>query len=130
MTPIPESDTVQGELAAFPFANEIGDWIGFLVSMTSVGSGSLILACLVVLYPDTPLRRIVGSDIFHALILVGVSAIGHLGVGDINGHLLLNLLVGSIPGVWLGSRMGAVFPEKVLRPVLATTLLCLGYKLL
>jgi uncharacterized protein len=108
----------------------IGAVIGFLVSLTSVGSGSLIIACLVVIYPAAPLRRIVGSDILHALFLVGVSALGHLGIGSINLALLGGLLVGSIPGVWLGSRMSAVFPERVLRPLLATTLLCLGYKLL
>ncbi len=108
----------------------IGAVIGFLVSITSVGSGSLIVACLVVIYPTTPLRRIVGSDISHALLLVGVSALGHLGLGSINVRLLAELLVGSLPGVWLGSRMSAVFPERVLRPVLATTLLFLGYKLL
>lgn len=108
----------------------IGAVIGFLVSLTSVGSGSLIIACLVVIYPTAPLRRIVGSDILHALFLVGVSALGHLGIGSINLPLLGGLLVGSIPGVWLGSRMSAVFPEKVLRPILATTLLFLGYKLL
>jgi uncharacterized membrane protein YfcA len=108
----------------------LGALIGFLVSLTSVGSGSLIIACLVVMYPATPLRRIVGSDILHALILVGVSALGHVGIGSINVHLLGGLLVGSIPGVWLGSRLSAVFPEKVLRPVLATTLFILGYKLL
>jgi uncharacterized membrane protein YfcA len=108
----------------------IGAVVGFLVSITSVGSGSLIVACLVVMYPITPLRRIVGSDIFHALVLVGVAALGHLGLGSINVRLLGGLLVGSIPGVWIGSRMSGVFPEKVLRPILATTLLCLGYKLL
>jgi len=108
----------------------VGAVVGFLVSMTSVGSGSLIVACLVVVYPTTPLRRIVGSDILHALILVGVSALGHLGLGSVNFPLLAALLLGSIPGVWLGSRMSLVFPEKVLRPVLAGTLLFLGYKLL
>ena len=108
----------------------LGAVVGFLVSMTSVGSGTLIVACLVVVYPATPLRRIVGSDILHALILVGVSALGHLGLGSVNFHLLSSLLLGSIPGVWLGSRMSLVFPEKVLRPVLAGTLLFLGYKLL
>ncbi len=108
----------------------IGAVIGFLVSLTSVGSGSLIIASLVLMYPNTPLRRIVGSDILHALFLVGVSALGHLGIGNINVPLLGGLLVGSIPGVWLGSRVSAVFPEKVLRPILATTLLFLGYKLL
>jgi len=108
----------------------IGAAIGFLVSLTSVGSGSLIIACLVVLYPSIPLRRIVGSDILHALFLVGVSALGHLGIGSINAPLLGGLLVGSLPGVWVGSRMSAFFPDKVLRPVLATTLLFFGYKLL
>jgi len=104
--------------------------VGFLVSLTSVGSGSLIVAGLVVIYPNTPLRRIVGSDIVHALLLVGVAALGHLGVGEVNFRLLGALLVGSIPGVWIGSRLSAVFPEKILRPVLATTLMVLGYKLL
>jgi len=108
----------------------LGAVVGFLVSMTSVGSGTLIVACLVVVYPTTPLRRIVGSDILHALILVGVSALGHLSIGSVNFRLLAGLLLGSIPGVWLGSRMSLVFPEKVLRPVLAGTLLFLGYKLL
>jgi len=108
----------------------VGAVVGFLVSMTSVGSGSLIVACLVVVYPTTPLRRIVGSDILHALILVGVSALGHLGLGSVNFPLLAALLLGSIPGVWLGSRMSLVFPEKLLRPMLASTLLFLGYKLL
>jgi uncharacterized membrane protein YfcA len=108
----------------------VGAVVGFLVSLTSVGSGSLIIACLVVLYPALPLRRIVGSDITHALLLVGVSALGHLGIGSVNVPLLLGLLLGSIPGVWIGSRLGAVFPERVLAPVLATTLMFLGYKLL
>jgi len=108
----------------------LGLVVGFLVSLTSVGSGSLIIATLVVLYPSTPLKRIVGSDVAHALILVGVSAAGHLGIGSINPHLLVALLIGSIPGVWLGAKLSLFFPENVLRPTLATTLLFLGYKLL
>lgn len=108
----------------------LGAVVGFLVSLTSVGSGSLIVACLVVMRPTVPLRRIVGSDIFHALLLVGVSAAGHLGIGTVNFSLLTSLLIGSIPGVWIGSRLSAVFPEKILRPVLGSTLLFLGYKLL
>jgi uncharacterized membrane protein YfcA len=107
-----------------------GAVVGFLVSITSVGSGSLIIASLVVLYQGMPLRRIVGSDIVHALILVSVSALGHLGMRSINFVLLKWLLVGSIPGVWLGSRMSGWVPEKALRPMLGTTLLLLGYKLL
>jgi uncharacterized membrane protein YfcA len=107
-----------------------GAVIGFLVSLTSVGSGSLIIASLVVLYPGTPLRRIVGSDIVHALVLVGISAMGHLGIGSVNGPLLGALLVGSIPGVWVGSKLSGAVPEKALRPMLGTTLLLLGYRLL
>jgi uncharacterized protein len=123
-----------GDLAVFNgplwLTSVLGAVVGFLVSLTSVGSGSLIIACLVVIYPATPLKRIVGSDIVHALFLVGVSALGHMKIGSINTPLLGGLLIGSIPGVWIGSRMSAYFPEKVLRPVLGTTLLFLGYKLL
>lgn len=108
----------------------VGLIVGFLVSITSVGSGSLIVASLVFIYPTTPLKRLVGSDIFHALFLVGVAAIGHLGLGSINVKLLGGLLLGSVPGVWIGSRLSAVFPERILRPVLATTLLYLGLRLI
>ena len=108
----------------------LGAVVGFLVSLTSVGSGSLIVACLVVLYPKTSMRRIVGSDILHALILVGISALGHLGIGTINVPLLVALLIGSLPGVWIGSKMSVVVPERVLQPILAVTLFFLGYKLL
>jgi len=66
----------------------------------------------------------------NALMLVGVSAAGHMGIGSIDSRLLAGLLLGSIPGVWIGSRMSAKFPEKVLRPVLGTTLLYLGLRLL
>ena len=59
----------------------VGFVVGVLVSITSVGSGTLIIASLVFLYPATPLKKLVGSDIFHALFLVGVSALGHAGLG-------------------------------------------------
>ena len=108
----------------------VGGVVGFLVSLTSVGSGSLIVACLVVIYPAIPMKRIIGSDIVHALILVGVSALGHLGIGSIDFPLLGALLIGSLPGVWIGSKMTTVFPERILQPLLATTLFVLGYKLL
>ncbi|HEV2493769.1 MAG TPA: sulfite exporter TauE/SafE family protein [Terriglobia bacterium] len=108
----------------------LGAVLGALVGMTAVGSGSLIVACLMVLYPKLSLSRIVGSDIFHALFLLSVAALGHLGLGSIDLALLIGLSIGSIPGVWLGSHLSAILPEKVSRPVLATTLVFLGYKLL
>lgn len=117
---------------AYPWwvTSVVGAVVGFLVSLTSVGSGSLIVASLVMIYPDTPLRRIVGSDIFHAVVLVGVSAVGHLEIGTIDVRLLSFLLLGSIPGVWVGSKLSGVFPERALRPVLGSVLFLLGYKLL
>jgi len=108
----------------------LGGVTGFLVSLTSVGSGSLIVAGLAMIYPSTPIRRIVGSDIFHALILAGLASLGHLQIGNINFQLLGALLLGSIPGVWVGGKMGRFFPDRALQLILGTTLLFLGYKLL
>ena len=108
----------------------LGFIVGFLVSLTSVGSGSLIVATLVVIRPYTPLNKIVGSDIVHAVLLVGVSALGHMQMGSINVQLLAGLLLGSVPGVWIGSKMTTVLPAKIIRPILAGTLFFLGYKLL
>ncbi|HEU5410605.1 MAG TPA: sulfite exporter TauE/SafE family protein [Candidatus Acidoferrales bacterium] len=108
----------------------LGFVVGFLVSLTSVGSGSLIVATLVVIRPYTPLNKIVGSDIVHAVLLVGVSALGHMDMGSINVPLLLGLLLGSVPGVWIGSKLTMVLPAKIIRPILAGTLFFLGYKLL
>lgn len=108
----------------------VGAVVGFLVSITSVGAGTLIVACLVVMYPSTPLRRIVGSDIFHAVMLVAVCSVGHLEIGSPNLPLLGALLLGSVPGVILGSKISLVVPQRVLQPILAGILFFLGYKLL
>jgi uncharacterized membrane protein YfcA len=106
-----------------------GAGIGFLVGLTSVGSGSLIAASLVTIYPEFPLRRIVGTDVFHAMCLTAVAGLAHLGLGTVDFPLLGGLLVGSIPGVWLGSRLATRVPNRVLRPVLGSLLLGIGYKL-
>lgn len=108
----------------------VGFVVGFLVSLSSVGSGSLIVASLVFTHPSMPFKKIVGSDIVHAVLLVGVCALGHLEIGTANLPLLGGLLIGSLPGVWAGSKMSTIFPEKVLRPILACTLFVLGFKLL
>lgn len=108
----------------------LGAGIGFLVGLTSVGSGSLIAASLVVVYPELPLRRVVGTDIFHATFLAAAAGLAHWRVGTVDLPLLGGLLMGSIPGVWLGSRLAVTVPEKVLRLVLATVLLGIGYKLM
>jgi uncharacterized protein len=84
----------------------------------------------VFIYPTTSLKRLVGSDVVHGLFLLGVAAFGHASLGTIDYRLLFGLLLGSIPGVWVGSKLSARFPDQLLRPVLATTLLYLGLKLI
>lgn len=90
----------------------------------------MIAASLVVVYPQLPLRRIAGTDIVHGAFLTTAAGLAHLSLGTVDPCLLSELLVGSIPGVWLGSRLAVTVPDKVLRPVLATVLLGIGYKLL
>lgn len=107
-----------------------GAGIGLLVGLTSVGSGALIAAALATLYPRLPLSRIVGTDVFHATFLVAAAGVAHFGLGSIDVALLGPLLIGSLPGVWWGSRFAVVVPDKVLRPILAILLVGVAYKLL
>jgi len=108
----------------------IGAVIGFVVGLTSIGSGSLVAASLVILYPGLPLRRIVGTDIFHAAFLTTAAGLAHLSIGTVDLPAVGGLLLGSIPGVWLGSRLAVRVPDKVLRLVLASAMMGIGYKLL
>jgi uncharacterized membrane protein YfcA len=99
-----------------------GATLGFLVTLTSVGAGAIGVSVLAALYPLLPAKRIVGSDIAHAVPLTLVGGLGHLGLGHVDIGLLLALLVGSIPGILLGSRLAGMAPEWVLRPLLAVML--------
>ena len=107
----------------------IGAFGGLAVGLTSIGSGSLIIALLVM---TVPLRaeRLVGTDVAHALLLVGVAAIGHLFLGDVDLALAAKLLVGSIPGVLLGSRLTLSVPRRPLQVGLAGLLLSTSVTLL
>jgi uncharacterized membrane protein YfcA len=100
-----------------------------LVSLTSVGSGSLIVTTLLLLFPGERLHRLVGSDVFHGVLIVGGAALGHWHLGDVNLPLVSGLLLGSIPGVWLGSFITSRLPEGTLRPAVAVLLLVTGVKL-
>jgi uncharacterized protein len=104
--------------------------IGLLVGLTSVGSGALIGAALLILYPHLPMSRVVGTDIFHAMFLVAAAGLAHFGLGSVDVALLGQLLLGSLPGVWWGSRFAVAVPDKLLRPILATVLIGAAYKLL
>lgn len=107
-----------------------GAVLGVLVSISSVGAGALGVTVLFFLYPALPALRIVGSDIAHAVPLTLVAGIGHWVLGTVDWLLLGSLLIGSLPGIWLGSHVSTKVPDRVLRPILATMLVLVGAKLI
>lgn len=108
----------------------LGMVLGVLVSLTSAGAGALGMTALLILYPQLPVNRLVGSDIAHAVPLTLLAGGGHWLLGSVDGALLLSLLVGSIPGIIIGSLLATRAPDRVLGPILATTLAVVGVKLL
>jgi uncharacterized membrane protein YfcA len=108
----------------------IGAALGILVSITSVGAGALGTTALLLLYPKLPVGRIAGSDIAHAVPLTLIAGIGHWMMGSVDFTLMGALLVGSIPGVIVGSLFASRASDSVLRPILAITLLVVSVRLL
>jgi uncharacterized protein len=107
----------------------MGALLGALVSISSVGAGAIGVTALILLYPRLPTARIVGSDIAHAVPLTLIAGIGHWLIGSINWPLLGTLLLGSLPGIVLGSWMASRVPDAALRLILAGTLLVAGSRL-
>jgi hypothetical protein len=107
----------------------IGLLAGFLVGMTSVGSGSIIMMLLLLFYSFPP-KINVGTDIVHAVILTGVTGFMHLRLGNVDPGLVLTLLVGSVPGGLLGSHLATRLPMPWLRRILCTLLLITGARML
>ncbi len=107
----------------------IGAVFGFMVGITSVGGGALFGVALILVF-GLGMKEVVGTDIFHAVILSGAAALGHIAIGDVNWDLVGGLLLGAIPGILIGSRLATRTPEFVLRPTLATVLLASGLKTL
>jgi len=107
-----------------------GAILGILVTITSVGAGALGMVALIVLYPRSPTVTLVGSDIAHAVPLTLIAGVGHAYLGTVNFGLLGSLLLGSLPGIYLGSHIGGQIPERILRPALATILAVIGGKLI
>lgn len=110
------------------FAIAIGAACGLVVGLTSVGSGTFFGLAMLLLYPLTA-PRIVGTDLLHASLLLWVAGAGHLLHGNVDLHAIAWLLVGSIPGVLLGSHLSIRVPEKALRTAFAFTLILSGIKL-
>lgn len=101
---------------------------GFLVGLTSVGAGSIMLVLMLIIY-NTSTRKLVGTDIVHATLLLFTASLAHLLSGNIDWYLTLSLLIGSVPGVLLGSRFVQHVPKKALKSVLASILFLLGGQL-
>ncbi|MEK8132386.1 sulfite exporter TauE/SafE family protein [Paenibacillus filicis] len=106
----------------------IGVLLGFIVGLTSIGSGSLFALAMMFFY-RLKAAELVGTDIVHAFLLVSAAGLMHAGFGNIDYWLALNLLVGSVPGVLIGSSLSAKVPAKPLRTVMATIILISGIKL-
>jgi len=106
----------------------IGAIGGFVVGLTSVGSGTFFGLAMLFAYPLTA-QKMVGTDLFHAAVLLWVAGISHLIHGDVNGHAMLWLLTGSIPGVLVGSHLSIRVPERELRISFGFILLLSGLKL-
>ncbi len=107
----------------------LGAALGVMVSLSSVGAGAIGVSALMALYPRMPLGRLVGSDIAHAVPLTLIAGAGYWLLGSIDWSLLASLLVGSIPGIIVGSLLSARSPDRVLRYILAVMLLIVGGKL-
>ncbi|MGH7075490.1 MAG: sulfite exporter TauE/SafE family protein [Stellaceae bacterium] len=103
--------------------------LGFLVSLSSVGAGAIGITALIILYPEIPTARIVGSDIAHSVPLTLLAGCGHWIMGTVDGGMLGFLVLGSLPGIVLGSQLSARVPDAVLRVMLAVTLLLVGGRL-
>lgn len=103
--------------------------LGIIVTLSSVGAGAICAAVLMFLYPRLPAVKVVGTDLAHAIPLTLIAGLGHSLEGHLDVHLLFTLLIGSLPGIFIGSRIGTQLPDALLRPGLATLLLFIGLKL-
>jgi len=124
-----ERDTIDLERRHKVAAVALGVCVGFVLGVTSAGSGALIAVGLILLFRLSP-RRVVGTDVFHAAILLWAAGIAHVFAGNVDFGLAGNILIGSVPGVWLGSHWSVRVEPAVLRTTLAVVLIGAGLALL
>lgn len=127
MTAHPERQLQGRELALATII--AGAVLGTLVTISSIGAGAIGATILVLLYPKMPAAHVAGTDIAYAVPLTAIAALGHWWLGSIHWELLGSLLLGSLPGITLGSLAAKAVPEKLLRGILATTLTLVAFKL-
>ena len=124
-----ERDTIDMERRHKLAAVALGVSVGFVLGVTSAGSGALIAVGLILLFRLSP-RRVVGTDVFHAAILLWAAGLSHVVAGNVDFGLAGNILLGSVPGVWLGSHWSVRVDPAVLRVTLAVVLIGAGLALL
>jgi uncharacterized membrane protein YfcA len=124
-----ERDTIELETRHKVAAVLLGVCVGFVLGITSAGSGALIAVGLILLFRLTP-TRVVGTDVFHAAILLWAAGLAHIVAGNVDFGLAANILIGSVPGVWLGSHWSVRVQPAVLRTTLALVLIGAGIALL
>ena len=107
----------------------VGALLGVLVTISSVGAGAIGVVALVLLYPQLPMARIVGSDIAHAVPLTLIAGSGHWLMGSVDWHIIGSLLAGSLPGIFVGSYFAVRIPERALKLVLASVLLVVASRM-
>ena len=104
--------------------------LGVLVSLSSIGAGAIGATLIMLLYPRLESRRVVGTDIAHAVPLTLVAGIGHATLGHVDWNLLGALLIGSIPGIWIGAQLTRRMPETLVRTLLCVALVTAGLKVI
>ncbi|PJG44438.1 membrane protein [Acinetobacter tandoii] len=104
----------------------MGVILGIFVTLSSVGAGAFGIMALVIMFPNLPMIRIIGSDVVHAVLLTLVAGLGHMSSGNVDFALLGWLLVGSIPAIIVGTLISSRLPEKIIRKILGITLFALG----
>jgi uncharacterized protein len=124
-----ERDTIEMERRHKIAAVLLGLSVGFVLGVTSAGSGALIAVGLILLFRLTP-QRVVGTDVFHAAILLWAAGLSHVVAGNVDFGLAGTILLGSVPGVWLGSHWSVRVEPAVLRMTLAIVLIGAGLALL
>ncbi|MEK8052504.1 sulfite exporter TauE/SafE family protein [Ideonella sp. DXS22W] len=107
-----------------------GVLLGVLVSLSSIGAGAVGATLILLLYPRLPAQRLVGTDIAHAVPLTLVAGLGHASLGHVNWGLLAALLIGSLPGIWVGAQLTRAMPERIVRTLLCVSLVTAGLKVI
>ena len=111
-----------------PVTSVAGLGLGMLVTLSSVGAGALGTALLILLFPHMTMPMIVATDLVHAVVLTGVAGLGHWQLGNVDLMLLVYLLAGSLPGVYLGSHLGTRLSPKFMQPLMGTLLFVIGMR--